>query len=69
MEIRAALCRTVSEAVLSRQHNDSNVLCLGGRVSSEMEIREMAISWLETKFAGGRHEERLEIFKNLGEKL
>ena len=67
--IRAALCRTTSDAQLSRQHNNSNVLCLGGRVNSNEEIKEITKSWLESDFEKGRHIERLAKFENLGEDI
>lgn len=65
--VRAALCRSAEEAQLSREHNNSNVLVLGARISSEEAIREMIEVWLKTPFAGGRHSERLALFDDLGE--
>lgn len=53
--IRAALCYNVKTAVNSREHNNANVLTLGGPMHSEEEISEMVKVWLETRFAGGRH--------------
>lgn len=66
--IRAALCRTVEEAKLSREHNDSNILCFGARISSMEEMKRMVDVWPETEFGGGRHEERIALFNDLGEK-
>lgn len=66
--IRAALCRTVDEAKLSKEHNNANVLCLGGRVSSKKAIEEITKAWLETTFEGGRHSKRIGMFDDLGEK-
>jgi ribose 5-phosphate isomerase B len=66
--IRAALCRTAIDAKLSRQHNDANVLCLGARINSETEIMKITLAWLETKFEGSRHQDRLNLFSTLGEK-
>ena len=66
--VRAALCRSAYDAEMSRKHNDANVLCLGARVNSEAEIKEIVESWLSTEFEGGRHSERLAIFAKLGEK-
>lgn len=65
--IRAALCRTESDAEMSRKHNDANVLCLGARVNTESEIKKIIQSWLSNEFEGGRHADRLKIFENLGE--
>lgn len=67
--IRAALCRTVEEAKLSRQHNDANVLCLGGRINTQEEIKAMVDAWLETDFEEGRHSDRIAIFNELGESI
>ena len=65
--VRAALCRSVEEAQLSRLHNDSNVLALGGRVTPFETMKNMIDVWLSTSFEGGRHMERIESFDNLGE--
>ena len=64
--IRAALVRTVEEAELAKQHNNANVLCLGGRISTEREIKAMIDAWLAAKFEEGRHTERLALFNRLG---
>jgi ribose 5-phosphate isomerase B len=66
--VRAALCRTSYDAEMSRKHNDANVLCLGARVNSELEIEQIVTTWLSCEFEGGRHGERLAIFAKLGEK-
>lgn len=58
-EIRAALCQDVTTARLSREHNDANVLVLGGRIVGEEVARECLKVFLETPFAGGRHEGRV----------
>ena len=64
--IRAALCRSVEDARLSRQHNNANVLCMGGRSSSQEDINSMAMEWLASFFEGGRHSGRLALFDSLG---
>lgn len=64
--IRAALVRTVEEAELAKQHNNANILCLGGRISTEREIKAMVDAWLAAKFEEGRHVERLALFTDLG---
>ena len=66
--VRAALCRTVEEAKLSRQHNDANILCLGARISTMDDMKSMIDAWLEEDFEGGRHSERIAIFNDWGEK-
>lgn len=58
-EIRAALCQDVTTARLSREHNDANVLVLGGRIVGEEVAKECLKAFLATAFAGGRHEGRV----------
>lgn len=53
--IRAALCYDVKTIVNSREHNNANVLTLGGPLHTDDELYEMVKVWLETRFAGGRH--------------
>ncbi len=59
--IRAALCTTEFHARMSRLHNDSNVLVLGGRVIGEELALSILKVWLETPFEGGRHQRRLDL--------
>jgi ribose 5-phosphate isomerase B len=56
--IRAANCRDLLDAELSRRHNDSNVMCLGADLIGEEQIERMIRTWLETEFEGGRHARR-----------
>lgn len=58
-DVRAANVRKVDEAVLIREHNDANILCLGQKVVSTEVGLEMVEAFLKTEFAGGRHEARL----------
>lgn len=58
--IRAALCGDVFTARMSREHNDANVLTLGARVLTDDEAHSILDMWLRTKFAGGRHQRRVE---------
>ncbi len=60
--IRAALCRSEWDARMSRLHNDANVICLGGRVSSLEEMKKMIDVFLSTEFEGGRHQMRIDLF-------
>jgi ribose 5-phosphate isomerase B len=53
--IRAALCYSVETAVLSRSHNDANVLTLGGRTTDHSLALRIVEAWLCTDFSGGRH--------------
>ena len=57
--IRAALCSDPFMARMSREHNDANVLALGGRLMDGELGLEILQMWLSTEFAGGRHERRL----------
>lgn len=58
--VRAALCHNVETAVLSRQHNDANVLCLGARTTSPDLPALIVRAFLDTPFAGGRHQRRVD---------
>ncbi len=60
--IRAALCGEPFSARMSREHNNANVLCLGGRVLGTELAREIVRVWLRTEFAGGRHQRRIARF-------
>ena len=63
--IRAALVSDPEIARLSREHNDANVLCLPGRFIEPGAARAVVKTWLETPFAGGRHERRVEKIARL----
>jgi ribose 5-phosphate isomerase B len=53
--IRAALCTSTFMARMTRAHNDSNVLCLGGKITGVLEALDILDTWLATPFDGGRH--------------
>ncbi len=57
--VRAALCNDLFTARLSREHNDANVLSMGGRIVAPGLATEILELWLRTPFEGGRHERRL----------
>lgn len=57
--VRAALVDSIRLARLSREHNDTNVLCLGADFVSAAEARRIVGVWFRTEFAGGRHSRRL----------
>jgi ribose 5-phosphate isomerase B len=57
--IRCALCHDHYTATLSRQHNDANVLAIGGRVTGVEVAKELTQAWLTTDFEGGRHSGRV----------
>lgn len=57
--IRCALCSDTYSARMSREHNDANILALGGRVLGVDLAIEIVQTWLNGKFQGGRHERRV----------
>ena len=57
--IRAARCCTVEDATLTRQHNDANILSLGGRMLDPELAKKMVDTFLTTDFEGGRHVKRI----------
>ncbi len=57
--VRAALCNDLFTARLSREHNDANVLAMGGRIVAEGLASEILELWLATPCDGGRHERRV----------
>lgn len=63
--IRAALCHDVTTAVLSRQHNDANVIAFGERLIGETTASDALMVFLETKFEGGRHQGRVQKLSDL----
>lgn len=58
--VRAALCNDLFSVIMSRRHNDANILVLGGRVTGDVLAEEMVRVWFETPFEGGRHTQRIE---------
>jgi ribose 5-phosphate isomerase B len=65
--VRAALCWNEDTARLARQHNDANVLCIGARFIPPDEAARMIRVFMETEFAGGRHQKRVEKLTKLDE--
>ena len=66
--IRAALVESFRDAKLSREHNDANILVVGGRPFNKKKIRKIIRLWLKSKFKGGRHKRRLEKIAQLERK-
>lgn len=58
--VRAALCYDISSARNSREHNDANVLTLGGQLIGPGLARQIVQTWLTTPFGGGRHARRVD---------
>src|SRR5574339_474623 len=63
--IRAVVCSEPYSAMLSRQHNNTNILTLGSRVVGSELARMIVQAWLEAKFEGGRHAARLDMISQI----
>ena len=63
--IRAARCCSIYDAVLARQHNDANILTLGGRLTGNNLALEISKTFLETPFLKGRHLRRVNKIKKI----
>lgn len=63
--IRAALCTNEYTAEKTRQHNDANILCLGGRVVGEDLAKSIVDAFLRSDFEGGRHSNRINKISDL----
>ena len=64
--IRCVVCTEPYSAVLSRQHNDSNMLALGARVVG-IELAKMIVNqWMDAEFEGGRHQRRVNQLSQIG---
>lgn len=63
--VRAALCNDLFSAIMSKRHNNANILVMGGRVIGEELALEIVKTWLETPFDGGRHQLRLDKFDQI----
>jgi ribose 5-phosphate isomerase B len=62
--VRAATVHDVTSARLSREHNDANVICFGARLIGSELARECLKMFLDTRFEGGRHIQRVEKLSN-----
>tara|TARA_B100000424_G_scaffold187458_1_gene145687 strand:- start:185 stop:610 length:426 start_codon:yes stop_codon:yes gene_type:complete len=60
--VRAALCKDVYSAEMTRKHNNANILCLGARNTDPNIITAIVDAFLNTDFEGGRHETRVKKF-------
>ena len=59
--VRCALCTSVEMAELAKQHNNANVLALGGRILETEEAIRITDAWLDSEFQGGRHKRRTDM--------
>ena len=63
--VRAALCTNAYMGKMARAHNDSNLLCLGGRVTDKVEAIDILCAWLDTPYEGGRHDASLSLLDRI----
>jgi len=63
--VRAALITDEFTAQMSKEHNNANIIVMGGRVLSSAQAQKMVQIWLETAYEGGRHQKRLDKIANL----
>ena len=63
--VRAALCYDRASARNSREHNDANVLTLGGRLLTQTQAEDVLRTWLSTPFGGGRHAARIDKIREI----
>ena len=66
-EIRAVNPESVKKAKLAREHNNANCLCLGARLISLGKAKKITKAFLSEKFLGGKHENRVNELKNIGQ--
>lgn len=63
--VRCGLCTSVEMATLTKQHNNANILALGGRTTAPELAMEIVDAWLDTEFEGGRHQRRVDMLDNM----
>ncbi|MBQ4650746.1 MAG: ribose 5-phosphate isomerase B [Firmicutes bacterium] len=63
--VRCGLCTSVEMAHLTKQHNNANVLALGGRTTAPELAMAIVDEWLDTEFEGGRHQRRVDMLDNM----
>ena len=61
--IRAAVCSDIKSAELTRQHNNSNVLCMGAQIIGFITAREITKTFLSNEFVGGKHKVRVDMLE------
>ena len=66
--IRAVAANDTISARMAREHNNANVLTLGGRMIDAASMRQIVDTWLSTPFAGGRHQRRLQKIETLDQR-
>ena len=63
--IRCGLCTSVDMAHLTKQHNNANILALGGRTTAPELALAIIDEWLDTEFEGGRHQRRVDMLNEM----
>lgn len=63
--VRASVCSSPYEAMMTRAHNDSNILCIGGRTVGDMKALNILDTWLDTDYMGGRHDISLGLIRDV----
>ncbi len=67
--VRAAVVSEAYSAKMAKEHNNANVLCVGGRVLEELgKAEEILAAWLDAKYEGGRHDRRLDKIREIEKK-
>jgi ribose 5-phosphate isomerase B len=66
--VRASLCTSTYMGKMTRAHNDSNILCLGGKITGVFEALDILEMWLSTLFEGGRHSISLGLIEDIENK-
>jgi ribose 5-phosphate isomerase B len=67
--VRASVCTSTYMGKMTRAHNNSNVLCLGGMITGVLEAIDIVDAWLTTAYEGGRHDISLGLIKEAEETL
>ena len=63
--VRCALCTSEEMAALAKQHNNANVLALGGRILTNEQAIAITDAWLDAEFEGGRHQRRTDMLDEM----
>ena len=67
--VRASVCTSTYMGKMTRAHNNSNLLCLGGKITGVFEALDILETWLSTPFEGGRHNISLDLISEAEEVL
>lgn len=65
--VRASMCTSTYMGRMTRAHNNSNILCLGGKITGELEAIDILEAWLTTEYEGGRHDISLGLIEEAEE--